>query len=219
MNYERLKSAMATAGISQSELARRVNVTQGAINQLVNGISRSTRHLPQIARELNVSIAWLLDETDDPSPDAPSPTLMAELEEALGVTRVPRIDVGYAMGAGTVIEDYPDTELASLDTTWLRRITRSPAEMLFIGTGIGDSMMTTLLDADTLIFDRAQKRINQQDRIWAIAYGELGMVKRVRSQPNGTFLIISDNPAVENFEVGPEDFHVIAKLVGILRAM
>src|SRR3546814_6315379 len=37
-----------------------------------------------------------------------------------------------------------------------------------------------------------QKDIGQQDRIWALAYGDLGMIKRVRRLPGGTYRLRSD---------------------------
>jgi len=57
--------------MSQSELARRVGLTQGTIAQLISGRSRSSSHLHKIARELKTTPAYLTGETDDPSSDAP----------------------------------------------------------------------------------------------------------------------------------------------------
>src|SRR3546814_1019650 len=37
-----------------------------------------------------------------------------------------------------------------------------------------------------------QKDIGQQERIWALAYGDLGMIKRVRRLPGGTYRLRSD---------------------------
>src|SRR3546814_11777538 len=34
--------------------------------------------------------------------------------------------------------------------------------------------------------------MGQQDRIWALAYGDLGMIKRVRRLPGGTYRLRSD---------------------------
>ncbi len=78
-------------------------------------------------------------------------------------------------------------------------------------------MFPTLLDNDTLLIDRAQARITQQDRIWALTYGEVGMVKRLRRLPAGKLLVMSDNAVIENFEASDEEVRLIGRLVWIGR--
>lgn len=211
---QRLMEMMFKREIGQSELARRVGATQGAIQQLATGKSRTSRFLPAIARELGVSEAWLRGESDH---KAPSMSIEDAAEE-IGFTRIREVDVGYAMGGGSFIEDQPESRLSVFDTTWLRRLTKSPDNLLFVARGIGDSMMPTLLDNDTLIIDRGRQRIDQQDRIWALAYGELGMIKRVRRLPSGQYLLMSDNATVTPIEASPDELHVVGRLIWIGRA-
>lgn len=55
-------------GIDQTELARRLGCTPGAINQIASGKTRKSKLLPEITAELQVSLDWLLRKTDDPEP-------------------------------------------------------------------------------------------------------------------------------------------------------
>ena len=64
---------MAHRALSQSELARRVGVSQATIFKLLTGESYGSKHLHRIARELETTPAYLEGETDDPAPDAPPP--------------------------------------------------------------------------------------------------------------------------------------------------
>lgn len=68
---ERFRSLLAERGISQSELARRVGISQTAVNKLATGGAYGTKHIHLIARTLRTSPSFLLGETDDPAPDAP----------------------------------------------------------------------------------------------------------------------------------------------------
>ena len=68
---ERIRGRMEALKLNQSELARRVGVTQGAISQLVKGDSQGSKHLHRIARELGTTPAYLAGDTDDPDADAP----------------------------------------------------------------------------------------------------------------------------------------------------
>lgn len=70
---QRIEERRVAAGISQAELARRVGVRQSTMNSLINGDSRSSRSIVQIARELGTSPAYLMGDIDDPNENAPPP--------------------------------------------------------------------------------------------------------------------------------------------------
>lgn len=209
-----MRSAMEARSLSQTDLAKEIGLSQGAIGQILSGVTTRSRYLPQIARVLGVSVEWLLGETNDPSPGVGRAEDMAE---ELGLVGLTQTDIGYGLGGGSYLEGPVEHNVRYFPLDWLRQITPSPPSMLFIADGIGDSMVPTLMDSDTLIIDRAQNRVNMQDRIWALAYGELGMVKRVRRLPSGMFLIISDNPAISDFEAHESEMHIVGRLVWIGR--
>lgn len=56
----RLREAMDLRDVDQTALAASVGITQGAISQILNGKTRKSKHLPDIARVLNVSLTWLM---------------------------------------------------------------------------------------------------------------------------------------------------------------
>lgn len=210
---------MAKAKMTQSDLARAAGITQGAVHQIIAGRTAKTRYLTELANALEVSSAFLSGLTDDPTADfyEPAPKGPDDLAEELGLYRIRELDVGYAMGAGTYLDHEFDSDWRYFDREMIQRATRAPASRLFIATGVGDSMGPTILDADTLIIDTTQTVLNQQDRLWAIAYGGLGMVKRIRRLPSGNILVISDNPTVENFEADPEDMSIVGRVALLIR--
>ncbi len=79
----RLRSRLAETGVSQSELARRVGVSQGTIAGLLSGKARSSSHLHVIARELGTTPAYLSGETDDPSESVPPEPSFDRVEREL----------------------------------------------------------------------------------------------------------------------------------------
>jgi transcriptional regulator with XRE-family HTH domain len=62
---------MEAVGLGQTELARRVGVSQPTIFKLLNNQRYSSTHLHKIARELRTTVAYLTGETDDPDSDVP----------------------------------------------------------------------------------------------------------------------------------------------------
>jgi phage repressor protein C with HTH and peptisase S24 domain len=214
---ERVRERLAAAGLTQSELARRLHITQGTIAKLASGVAQGSTHLHRIARELQTTPAYLTGESDDPTVDAlplPTPELIAE---QLDQVMLPRLEIGYSMGGGSVFEDYHEVGRMPFPREWLRPLMRGSFAELFLAKGEGDSMMPTLLDGDDVIIDTAQKQISQQDRIWAVAYGDLGMIKRVRRLPGGTYQLNSDNPAVTPIEANDDEMHVVGRVVWVGR--
>jgi phage repressor protein C with HTH and peptisase S24 domain len=140
-----------------------------------------------------------------------------QLAQQLDAVMLPEIDVGYSMGGGSDIEDYPVVQMVPFSRAWLDTLTRSPASQLFVARGDGDSMMPTLLDQDIVIIDRSQQTLRNQDRIWAVSYGGLGMIKRLRSLPDGTLQINSDNDSVSPIHASDGEAFIIGRVVGIIR--
>lgn len=217
---ERIDERLQERGWSQGELARRIGVSQPTIWKLVSGNAQTSKHLREIARQLGTTEEYLLGETDDPSPKLGEQQLAwrgppAEIAEA--TVMIPQLDIGYSMGGGSVFTDYAQTAMIPFPREWLRPLIGGTFGELFVARGEGDSMMPTILDGDIVIVDTAQKTIVKQDRLWCLSYGDLGMIKRVRVQPDGGALIISDNPAVENFTAYDQEVHTIGRVIWIGR--
>lgn len=209
---------MAELGLSQADLARAAGISQPAIQQILNGRTTRSKRLPEIADALSVSVSYLLGDTDDPKAIVVGSHLSPEeMASELGVARVRQVPIEYGMGGGSYIEDYVDERWSFFDAEWLREITDTPISNLFAARGAGDSMMPTLMDSDTLLIDRSQRVVKQQDRIWALAYGDVGMVKRVRRLPHGKYLVMSDSPHVSDFEAVDDEIHIIGRVVWIGR--
>jgi len=79
----RIIARLNALGISQSELARRVGVSQPAINHLIRRGVGGSSHIHRIARELQTSPEFLTGETDDDSIDADQLALTSEDREWL----------------------------------------------------------------------------------------------------------------------------------------
>lgn len=78
----RLASARMSAGLSQAKLATLLGVTRGTITRWENGTrAPSDEDKHRLSRTLNVSIAYLMGETDEPRPVSPA-TLDAQKKPA-----------------------------------------------------------------------------------------------------------------------------------------
>lgn len=211
---DRLTERMEECRVSQSELARIVGISQSAIWKLASGGGQGSKHLHRIAAALRTTPEYLTGETDDP--EAPNGQLSAPMRSyrappaeaetdilaSLGLVPVKEIDLTIGAG-GTYIEDSAvSVTVRYFPRQWLREFTDAPPEMLAFARVRGTSMKPTLVDGAILIIDLRRKRIDEQDELWWIVVAEIGMVKRIWANPDGSYKIKSDNP-----NVGPETAH------------
>ncbi|POD92318.1 LexA family protein [Pectobacterium odoriferum] len=61
----RVKSRRESLEITQVELAERVGTSQQSIEQLENGKTKRPRYLPELAKELGVTVDWLLSGKEE----------------------------------------------------------------------------------------------------------------------------------------------------------
>lgn len=226
---ERIRARMAELGVTQMALAEAVGISQGAVGHILKGRTLQSKYLPNIARALHVNLSWLTMDTDkmidllrmsersisyepEPAQLGPSDASIADNSVLL-----PELEIGYSMGGGSVFSDYQEVARIPFPRDWVRALAKGRFDELFVARGEGDSMTPTILDNDSVLIDTAQKRITQQDRIWCLSYGDLGMIKRVRVQPDGGILVMSDNPAVADFTAYDGEVHVVGRVVWIGR--
>lgn len=171
----------------------------------------------RIAAELETSPAYLAGETDDPAPVAIANTALEALADKFDLAMLPELELGYSMGGGSVFDQYEQRGVVPFQRSWLRSMMRGAFADLFVARGEGDSMQPTLLDGDIVLIDSAQRDIRQQDRVWALSYGDLGMIKRVRRLPNGTYDLMSDNPNVSPINCADDEMHVVGRVIWIGR--
>lgn len=130
---------------------------------------------------------------------------------------LPEVDIAFAMGGGLVLEDHSNVRTIRFPKDWIRGLIKGSFAQLFVARGEGDSMEPTLRDGDVIIVDTSQQSINSQDRLWALSYGDLGMIKRVIAEPGGGLLVKSDNPAAGNFTAHDGEVQVVGRVVWIGR--
>lgn len=173
-----------------------------------------------VDRESVMALAKGLDPDVPEEGDAPR-RVDPNLLDKLNLAEIPEVDIDYALGSDTLLSEYTYVSYKYFDRGWIKNATRSePANLVFAGSH-GDSMVPTILDDDAVLIDKSQTAVDRQDRIWACAYGGVGMIKRLRRVPSedeiGRYLVISDNPAVDNYEVSESELAIIGRVVWIGR--
>jgi phage repressor protein C with HTH and peptisase S24 domain len=219
-----LKSERERLGWSTSEVARRareiaerrgdpLKLTQQSISHFENDHAKS---VPRWLRYVRQAI-----EQDGglPETEASAGTSDDRMVMRLGLTMIPEVDIAYSMGGGSIIEEAPPTTMVPFRRDWLSRLTRGGPADVFLTRGEGDSMMPTILDGDDVLVNRADRSIRHQDKIWALGYGELAQIKRVRRLASGMFQLNSDNPTVTPIKATEDELFIVGRVIWVGRRM
>ncbi len=199
--YSSAQSAADAFGWSSSAYRHHENGTRGF------DFAAAQRY----GKAFKVAAAWLMGEGSATAiPDIPPTRGVADGDGSIALKR---INLGFAMGDGTNLDDYVEEGTIDFDANLLRVITQSPPHRIVVADGVGDSMQPTLLDSDMIVIDTLQNQLNKWDRIWAMSLHGAGAVKRLGPADKGMVEVISDNPGIPNRTVKLEDVRIIGRVV------
>lgn len=216
LSAKQVLDEIARRNISRTDVARVLGISQPNATKLWKPDSRTgkTRALRTDEARLLID-AFKLFEEGQPIPEPEQP--VTRTIDAGETAEVQRLDLSYAMGDGTNLDDYAGGEPFKFDLGFLRQFTITPPSRLRIVDGIGDSMFPTIHDRDLLLIDINQRELNAQDRIWAMGLFGAGAVKRLRLVGPDRVLVISDNPDVADQEVSRSDIVLSGRVVGSIK--
>ncbi|WP_234179197.1 XRE family transcriptional regulator [Sphingopyxis sp. NFH-91] len=216
VDTDRFRKRLQERGMTQSGLARQLEISQGTIAKLALGESAGSKHLHRIARALGTTAEYLTGEIDDPAEGATPPPSAEELADELGLVAIKEIDLTLGLGGAYIGEGVVSEVERYLPLAWLREFTRADPQYLRVARTRGDSMKPTLSDGDLAIIDIKQNSIREQDAVWAIAVADIGMIKRIWANPDGSYKIKSDNPNVDPETAVDGEMFVLGQVVGKL---
>lgn len=207
---EKLRETLSARGLDLGWLRDRTGIAVSSLSDYQTGTRPRVDAAIKIAQALDVPVENIFGD----APVVALPTKRMSLADDF--VELDEIDVAYGLGASFV--DVPiATKKVTFSRQWLRHFTDSSPEHLFLATGIGESMHPTIHTSDVVIVDRSQATIKGGDQLWALAYGDVGMIKRLRPMPDGSLKILSDNQAVPPEVAYDGEAHLIGRVVCVAR--
>ncbi|MGE4302486.1 MAG: XRE family transcriptional regulator [Novosphingobium sp.] len=206
--HVRLRAERSRLGLSQVEFGKLGGVSKNTQMAYENGTSPITLDYLGKVSEHGVNVGYVLSGEADEGPKT-SGDDMVEIKE---------IDLHYGMG-GSFLSDDIGVETRVFSRNWLRNFTRAAPEHLFWTIGDGDSMEPTIRSGELILIDGSQRHVRVNDGVWAVALGEIGMIKRIHFAGDERIELLSDNQLVPPNPVGFEEIHVIGRVVAVVRRL
>lgn len=217
-----IQGLVAYAGSTPAAVARKAGVAVSTVNRPFNG--SATNRLGRAALE-KLQAAF----PDFPGWGSATKGLSdrrlsyeaAEPEIPDGLVPVASIDLRFGLGAAfmdqEIVEQTVETRLFPRD--WLRLITPSPPSKLYWAIGQGNSMEPAIGDGDIILIDQSVTSSGFGDLYWAFAYGQTGMIKRLRPMPDGSVKILSDNPSVPPEIAYDGELTIFGRVIAVVRRL
>ncbi len=223
MDSEWFKDRKRELKITDTAFAEVLGVERSVANKVVNGkVPMNARRADGVAKLFKVERDEILyragiSEARPAVVGKASDLPVARSVDSGEAVEIIQLDLSLPMGPGATIDDYIEEEPRLFDLAYIRGFTRTPAHRLRIARGVGDSMHPTLVSSDLVWIDSTQTVLNQQDRVWAVSINGAAAIKRLRSLKDGRVLIVSDNPAIENYEVGADEIMIGGRVIRFAR--
>ncbi|WP_221364318.1 XRE family transcriptional regulator [Sphingomonas jinjuensis] len=213
-NIERLRGER---GWSRPELGRRMGTSGQQVERLEKAQRRlTTDWIDRAAAALGVSPSDII--AAEPAPMQPLPDQpVARSADAGETVEIVQLDLSLPMGPGATVDEYIEEEPIRFDLGYVRSFTRTPPHRLRIARGVGDSMYPTLNSNDLVWIDSTQTDLNQQDRVWAVSINGAAAIKRLRRLSGDRVMVVSDNPAIENYEVERAELLIGGRVIRFAR--
>jgi phage repressor protein C with HTH and peptisase S24 domain len=141
--------------------------------------------------------------------------LPADEKVEIGLTMVPRLDVGASAGPGAFGSSERASSYLGFDPKWLRKLGAGNPQRLSIIRVEGDSMVPTLADGDEILVDRCEASDKIRDGIYVLRLDDALMVKRLALNPATRRLsVTSDNEAYPGWpDCDPDSIEIIGRVV------
>lgn len=205
------------AALTPSRLATEAGLATSTILRTMNG-SATTRLSAPTLTKLRGRFPDFPGWPQDRLADRRLPFQGFPPERDSGNVEVAYIDLRFGLGGAIMDQDILEhqAEMQSFPRAWLRLFTESAPSQLYWARGQGDSMEPKIRDGDLILIDRSQVSGGFGDLIWAISYGQTGMVKRLRQMPDGSVKIMSDNQSVPPEVAYDGELHIFGRVIAVI---
>ncbi|WP_439257103.1 LexA family transcriptional regulator [Lonepinella sp. BR2271] len=216
---ERLRYLLNINGLTEDEFAKKVNVSQQAINYVLNGKTREPKKIYEMANALDVDVEWLKTGQGNYEPEPISP-VSSEPDEN-HTYRIDQLDVRAAANLdGMINPDFPDIirSIWFSDDGVRKMLNRHNTQGISIIQVPTDSMVPTIYPKDLVFIDTRIKTFST-DGIYVFLLNDRLYIKRLQMLPTGVIQATSDNKNYQPFEITEELFDtalIVGKFIQVM---
>lgn len=211
-----MKDALIALGKDAAWLSRETGISTSTLSDYSRGKLPRADKAADIAATLGVTVERLLSDQPFKTRERRSEWRGPPATMNDDLVKVAEIDPRFGLG-GAFMDEEAVPEMRTFSRAWLRHFTDSPPDQLYWAQGRGNSMEPAISDGDVCLIDRSDTTPKFGDTYWAIAYGHVGMIKRLRPMPDGSVKILSDNQSVPPETAYEGELYIFGRVVAVVK--
>lgn len=194
---------MADEGLNNAQFADAIGFSHGLVSLVLNNKSPITnKFIKAVCLKFNLSDGWLKTGEGEKWKQRKGESFPVSQATQDDFVTIPLFSDLISAGSGLVPVNEIELRI-SFRRDWIEK-KGDPSHMSLIRV-TGDSMEPTLLSDDLVLVNHGKDYLDPQGGIYAIAMGDLIMIKRLQLvYPHGTVKVISDNAKYDSVEL-PQD--------------
>ncbi|WP_227891870.1 XRE family transcriptional regulator [Escherichia coli] len=221
---ERLNAAMSSAGVSQSQLADMVGISQPAIQKMSSGKTNGSRKMVELANALKVRPEWLssgIGEMRDGTHEEPSNVRESSLKAVVWedikrnddeFVALPLLNVSLSAGSGSCeLEESSEFSLV-FRKHYLKKMGVSERSAKLVRV-VGQSMEPTLHDGDVVGVNTQDTTI-RDGKTYAICQSDLLRVKTLIATPTSVIIRSINREEYPDEVMDRDEFHKTVRIIG-----
>ena len=218
----RIKKLREQLELKQADFAQQLSEDPKKISRIEKEVQfPDSNFLIQLGDRLDVSLDWILRGVGKmflSDSDTTSANFFPSEVDSGDFAFVPVYDVNASAGHGA-FNDFGSEQaiqhMAFLNS-WIHGNLSSSAERMVVIRAVGDSMLPTISNGDSLLLDVSPHFAG--DGLYCVQLHETLFAKRVQRKSGHGYQLISDNPNYEPLEVNEEDedaFRLIGRILWV----
>ncbi|MRR15669.1 MAG: XRE family transcriptional regulator [Deltaproteobacteria bacterium] len=216
MEENRIKIIRDDMGISQAKLADLTGIPLHRLKYAEADNARISKKIAQIIGEkLNYNSLWVLTgdgamlAAENAFDIIPAGGANKSLESEF--VNIPHFSDKISAGGGLIPVNDVDIKIA-FRRDWIRR--KGDASKMSLISVSGDSMAPTLMAGDLVLINHGQNQLDPQGGIYAIALGEVILIKRLQIlYPSGKIRVTSDNAKYDSIDLPPDEVRINGRVI------
>lgn len=200
---ERLKKARKHAKMTQAQLAKAINTSQGAISDLENGRNSTSTYIIQMSSAMGVNAEWLAtgkgemivsdDENISNIIKNTSSPIVIDSENDYRV-QIPFYDITFCCGDGNGVEVnfVEQKKTLGFEESFFEKRNLKPSNCKMF-TAVGDSMQYYICDGDAVMIDITDIE-PLENEVYAVYFEGERMIRRFEKRQGGVICLVADNP-------------------------
>jgi transcriptional regulator with XRE-family HTH domain len=209
----RIAEAMADARLSQAKLAHLVGVSPAAIQQILNGTTKRSKYLPEIAASLNVDPNWLEGRSENKGTVTLHEIVRSSDEYSITETWDIRTkfyrDGEAEIGIGEL----------TVPNELLRNVLLPDGVEHLLVVSDSTDMAPTIMPGETMFAKRMKDFDESFNAVWIVNLNDRPVIRRVTRSSPTEYLLNADNPSVASVRAGAELVCFEGKVAGHLRRL